>query len=127
VKCSNVNGEVDVLYDAASVDEEFLSDDWNFRYMHVMAFDKNGVCTQSGNNLVFASVDRNFQNSVKVPAEGFLVAFFYILLHSLVIIFSFGDTHDLFHIKTLSVDSSTTTDHHLLFLVLFPDTSLLHF
>ncbi|MBP5231181.1 MAG: hypothetical protein ILO68_05560 [Clostridia bacterium] len=77
VRCSNVNGEVDVLYNEASVDEEFLSDDWNFRYMHVMAFGKDGICTQSGNNLVTAAENKSFQNSVKVPAGGFLVAFFY--------------------------------------------------
>jgi hypothetical protein len=56
-----------------------------------------------------------------------LAIFFCTLSHSLVITFAFGDTHDLFRIKTLSIDSNTTTDHHLLFLVLSPNISLLHF
>lgn len=75
--CSYVNGEVAVIHNETSVAEEYLSDDWNFRYIHLMVFDADGLCVQSGNNLVQASVDKTYQNGVKVPAGGFIAAFYY--------------------------------------------------
>ena len=75
--CSYVNGEVAVIHNETSVEEEYLSDDWNFRYSYLMVFDPEGLCLQSGNNLVKASDDRTYQNGVKVPAGGFIAAFYY--------------------------------------------------
>lgn len=75
--CSYVNGEVAVIHNETSAEEEYLSDDWNFRYSYLMVFDPEGLCLQSGNNLVKASDDRSYQNGVKVPAGGFIVAFYY--------------------------------------------------
>lgn len=76
-KCSCVNGEVAVVLNASGEDTEMLSEDYNLRYMHVMAFDADGNCTQVGNNLVPASESEGFQHGVTVPGGGFMLAFFY--------------------------------------------------
>ena len=39
--------------------------------------EEDGTIAQIGNNLVFASVDTSFQNDVTVPANGFMVTFYY--------------------------------------------------
>ncbi|MBO4277266.1 MAG: hypothetical protein J5925_02565 [Clostridia bacterium] len=76
-KCSCVDGEVAFLVNETGTKAEFLSDDYDFRYMFVMAFDDKGVCTDIGNNLVATTGGDEFQHGVKTVSGGFVVAFFY--------------------------------------------------
>ena len=76
-KCSCYNGELVVINNKSDSEQEFLSDNYDFRYQYVFVFDKDGSCIELGNNLVMKSTESSFQNGVKVPAGGFIAAFFY--------------------------------------------------
>lgn len=66
------------LFEGETKKERVISsEDHNLRYMYIMVFDRYGACVQLGNNLVFASVDKSFQNYVVIPQAGFMIAFYY--------------------------------------------------
>lgn len=56
------------------------SGDYALRYMFILIFDKNGVCTEVGNNLLTADDERAPeypQHDITIPAGGFAIVFYY--------------------------------------------------
>jgi len=76
-KCSAINGDVVLMSNTSDGEKFYDSDTYDFRYVYVLVFDKDGICIEAGNNLLMEKTDPGAQNGVTVPAGGFAVGFYY--------------------------------------------------